>query len=132
MTQRETASMVCGRQQETVVGGAARKCLCTTGSRLAGSSDDSAVQCRQVGGWPVRAKQNSRAADANWVGRRFGQVGELRLWPERRLVVQVAEKQSRMQRVRIEGRLRRVDACWADAGCEGGGMRSRDFVGAQG
>jgi hypothetical protein len=46
-----------------------------------------------------------------------------------------AEKQSRAQkckRVRIEGRLRRVDACWADAGCEGGGMRSRDFVGAQG
>jgi hypothetical protein len=46
-----------------------------------------------------------------------------------------AEKQSaEMQegQVRIEGRLRRVDACWADAGCEGGGMRSRDFVGAQG
>jgi hypothetical protein len=53
---------------------------------------------RRAGRWPVRTKQNSRTADANWVGRRFGQVGELRLWPERRLVVQVAEKQSRMQR----------------------------------
>jgi hypothetical protein len=60
-------------------------------------------------------------------------VGELRLWPERRLVVQERPRsRAECKRVRIEGRLRRVDACWADAGCEGGGMRSRDFVGAQG
>ena len=40
--------------------------------------------------------------------------------------------ESRVSQCGLEGRLRRVDACWADAGCEGGGMRSRDFVGAQG
>ena len=28
-------------------------------------------------------------------------------------------------------RLRRIDACWADAGCDGGGMRSRVFVGVE-
>ena len=89
------------------MGGAARKCLCTTvlgvESRLAGS--DRAGQGRtvveqqqhlqQVAG--AQETENSLAADANWVGRAVA-VGELRLWPERRLVVQrEAEKQSRMQ-----------------------------------
>lgn len=59
---------------------------------------------------------------------RNGWEGELRLWPKRRLVIEEAEgKQKYAARVaRVEGRLRRIDACWADAG---GGMRSRDFVG---
>jgi hypothetical protein len=99
------------------VGGAARKCLCTTvlgvESRLAGS--DRAGQGRtvveqqqhlqQVAG--AQETENSLAADANWVGRAVA-VGELRLWPERRLVVQERPR-SRAERRNARGSGSRAD-----------------------
>jgi hypothetical protein len=121
VTQRETGE--CGVRaaaRSSSGGGRGKEVLCTTGYRLAGS--DRAEQTAVRG-----CKQNSRAPVRN------GWEGELRLWPERRSVVvsgRHGEAEQNAERgSRIEGRLRRIDACWADAGCEGGGMRPRDFVG---
>jgi len=98
--------MVCGRRAaaaETVVGGAARECLCTTagsGSRLAGSDSLQGRAAAAVAGGRCAEKQSGivgrRMRRMNWVGRRCG----------RRIKIMAgasvggareAEKQSRMQ-----------------------------------
>lgn len=88
VTQRETASMVCGLagssrnsssgwcgKEVLVYDWAGRLAGCWSGSRLAGSDRAGQSSSRALSSsssrWPVRKKQNSRAAGANWVGRRL-------------------------------------------------------------